>query len=136
MLFCFSERRGCHVYSRVTGRQIRIVFAPVAQWIAHQTSNLGVAGSNPVGCLASIFFCFENRAARTTEGLRECLCTTMHDTPASIAQLAEHLPRKQKVSSSNLDGGCLGRWSRGMILALGARGRGFDSRSGPNIIKS
>ena len=25
---------------------------------------------------------------------------------ASIAQLAEHLPRKQKVSSSNLDGGC------------------------------
>ena len=22
----------------------------VAQWIAHQTSNLGVAGSNPVGC--------------------------------------------------------------------------------------
>ena len=26
---------------------------------------------------------------------------------ASIAQLAEHLPRKQKVSSSILDGGCL-----------------------------
>ena len=23
---------------------------PVAQWIAHQTSNLGVAGSNPVEC--------------------------------------------------------------------------------------
>ena len=50
---------------------------------------------------------------------------------ASIAQLAEHLPRKQKVSSSNLDGGCTGRWSRGMILASGARGRGFDSRTAP-----
>ena len=28
-----------------------------------------------------------------------------HNILASIAQLAEHLPRKQKVSSSNLDGG-------------------------------
>ena len=79
----------------------RWVHVPVAQWIAHQTSNLGVAGSNPVGYFAS------------------------------IAQLAEHLPRKQKVSSSNLDGGCTGRWSRGMILASGARGRGFDSRTAP-----
>ena len=53
-------------------------------------------------------------------------------TLASIAQLAEHLPRKQKVSSSNLDGGFqVGRWSRGMILASGARGRGFDSRTAP-----
>ena len=52
-------------------------FAPVAQWTAHQTSNLGVAGSNPVGSA--------------------------------------------------------GRWSRGMILASGARGRGFDSRTAPGI---
>ena len=82
----------------------RWVHVPVAQWIAHQTSNLGVAGSNPVGYFAS------------------------------IAQLAEHLPRKQKVSSSNLDGGYTGRWSRGMILASGARGRGFDSRTAPRYI--
>lgn len=26
--------------------------APVAQWIAHQTSDLGVAGSSPVGCIS------------------------------------------------------------------------------------
>ena len=26
----------------------------VAQWIAHQTSNLGVAGSNPVECFYQI----------------------------------------------------------------------------------
>ena len=30
--------------------------APVAQWIAHQTSNLGVAGSSPAWGI--IFFCF------------------------------------------------------------------------------
>ena len=54
---------------------------------------------------------------------------------ASIAQLAEHLPRKQKVSSSILDGGLpAGRWSRGMILASGARGRGFDSRTAPHLL--
>ena len=48
---------------------------------------------------------------------------------ASIAQLAEHLPRKQKVTSSILVGGLAnkGRWSRGMILPSGGRGRGFDS---------
>ena len=50
---------------------------------------------------------------------------------ASIAQLAEHLPRKQKVTSSILVGGLMGRWSRGMILPSGGRGRGFDSRTAP-----
>ena|ERR1712034_47314 len=52
---------------------------------------------------------------------------------ASIAQLAEHLPRKQKVTSSILVGGLAnkGRWSRGMILPSGGRGRGFDSRTAP-----
>ena len=49
---------------------------------------------------------------------------------ASIAQLAEHVPRKHKVTSSILVGG-LGRWSRGMILPSGGRGRGFDSRTAP-----
>ena len=33
--------------------------------------------------------------------------------------------RKNKIIS------CEAAWSRGMILALGASGRGFDSRSGP-----
>ena len=56
---------------------------------------------------------------------------------ASIAQLAEHAPRKRKVASSILAGGYLnrytGRWSRGMILRSGRRGRGFDSRTAPDI---
>ena len=57
---------------------------------------------------------------------------------ASIAQLAEHAPRKRKVASSILAGGYLtrysGRWSRGMILRSGRRGRGFDSRTAPDIL--
>ena len=56
---------------------------------------------------------------------------------ASIAQLAEHVLRKHKVTSSILVGGspvvtALGRWSRGMILPSGGRGRGFDSRTAPD----
>ena len=55
---------------------------------------------------------------------------------ASIAQLAEHVLRKHKVTSSILVGGSpvvsdSGRWSRGMILPSGGRGRGFDSRTAP-----
>ena len=55
---------------------------------------------------------------------------------ASIAQLAEHVLRKHKVTSSILVGGSpvvsyQGRWSRGMILPSGGRGRGFDSRTAP-----
>ena len=55
---------------------------------------------------------------------------------ASIAQLAEHVLRKHKVTSSILVGGlsvvtASGRWSRGMILPSGGRGRGFDSRTAP-----
>ena len=50
---------------------------------------------------------------------------------ASIAQLAEHALRKRKVASSILAGGWMGRWSRGMILPSGGRGRGFDSRTAP-----
>ena len=57
----------------------------------------------------------------------------VHSTFASIAQLAEHLPRKQKVTSSILVGGLMGRWSRGMILPSGGRGRGFDSRTAPLV---
>ena len=57
---------------------------------------------------------------------------------ASIAQLAEHAPRKRKVASSILAGGYLnrykGRWSRGMILRSGRRGRGFDSRTAPSLL--
>ena len=66
----------------------------MAQWIAHQTSNLGVAGSNPVGYFLQQKF------------VRNMIFYCVGEVDfASIAQLAEHLPRKQKVSSSNLDGG-------------------------------
>ena len=59
---------------------------------------------------------------------------------ASIAQLAEHVLRKHKVTSSILVGGfpvvvtIQGRWSRGMILPSGGRGRGFDSRTAPLVL--
>ena len=55
-------------------------------------------------------------------------------TIASIAQLAEHVLRKHKVASSILAGGWSGRWSRGMILPSGGRGRGFDSRTAPCVL--
>ena len=40
---------------RTYKRALELVNALVAQWIAHQTSNLGVAGSNPVE--RGFFFC-------------------------------------------------------------------------------
>ena len=36
-----------------------------------------------------------------------------------------------KAGGSNPSGFSLGQWSRGMILALGARGRGFESPLAP-----
>ena len=72
----------------------------MAQWIAHQTSNLGVAGSNPVECATSFDF-FNTSAYLLLTGA--CVGCTVSE----------------------------GRWSRGMILASGARGRGFDSRTAP-----
>ena len=72
----------------------------MAQWIAHQTSNLGVAGSNPVEC-ASLFLLFPPVVpCRSYRHLVLFL-----DRNASIAQLAEHAPRKRKVTSSILVGG-------------------------------
>ena len=68
----------------------------VAQWIAHQTSNLGVAGSNPVE--NAFFILVVNHLLRARDPVRRSAF-------ASIAQLAEHLPRKQKVTSSILVGG-------------------------------
>ena len=106
----------------------------MAQWIAHQTSNLGVAGSNPVEYALFILpmvFCF---CCFSCSGLRFAVLSYHF---ASIAQLAEHVLRKHKVTSSILVGGlpvvtASGRWSRGMILPSGGRGRGFDSRTAPD----
>ena len=76
----------------------------VAQWIAHQTSNLGVAGSNPVEhvfFLALVyFFAFYLHARFFDARANTCI--------ASIAQLAEHALRKRKVASSILAGGWSG----------------------------
>ncbi len=99
----------------------------MAQWIAHQTSNLGVAGSNPVEN-DFLFFYIPRQGGAGSVPWRPGI--------ASIAQLAEHVLRKHKVTSSILVGGFLvvtlqGRWSRGMILPSGGRGRGFDSRTAP-----
>ena len=84
-----------------------IVAVPVAQWTAHQTSNLGAAGSNPVGYCSpasSVSFLKKRYIAVFWFG-RESRPAAQPRLHASIAQLAEHLPRKQKVSSSILDGG-------------------------------
>ena len=101
----------------------------MAQWIAHQTSNLGVAGSNPV---ENAFYSFFSSGFVVETALESSQCRYF----ASIAQLAEHVLRKHKVTSSILVEGSpvvsdSGRWSRGMILPSGGRGRGFDSRTAP-----
>ena len=69
----------------------------MAQWIAHQTSNLGVAGSNPVENALLIFsFWFVSSSLQFV---------VFRPRLASIAQLAEHVLRKHKVTSSILVGG-------------------------------
>ena len=69
----------------------------MAQWIAHQTSNLGVAGSNPVEyALFALFRFVACLGPRVIPG---------NSYLASIAQLAEHVLRKHKVTSSILVGG-------------------------------
>ena len=73
----------------------------VAQRIAHQTSNLGVAGSNPVECVA--FLCFTYIIFFFFAGKRGS--AQNFTSYASIAQLVEHAPRKRKVTSSILVGG-------------------------------
>ena len=70
----------------------------MAQWIAHQTSNLGVAGSNPVENALFNFFLFWFVSSRLQ-------FVVVRTRLASIAQLAEHVLRKHKVTSSILVGG-------------------------------
>ena len=69
----------------------------MAQWIAHQTSNLGVAGSNPV---ENALFKFSFRFVSS-----RLQFVVVRTRLASIAQLAEHVLRKHKVTSSILVGG-------------------------------
>ena len=79
-------------------------------WIAHQTSNLGVVGSNPTwGALV-----LRDRGYGLTARRR--------------------IP-DPKIGGSNPSSlifyGSEGYWSRGMIPALGAGGREFESRMAP-----
>ena len=50
---------------------------------------------------------------------------------ANVAQSAERKPFKLVVVGSSPTVGTMAVWSSGMILALGASGRGFDSPNGP-----
>ena len=77
-----------------------------------------------------------NRTAyRHTLPLTTCLETTLRSYTASTDRMAQ----RQRVGFQTrrlgvripLRSRCLGQWSRGMILALGARGRGFESPLAP-----
>ena len=64
--------------------------ALVAQWIEHQTSNLGVAGSSPAGGR-----CFVARA------IKKAGSRVQVPLDVRVAQWIARLPPKQKVAGSN-----------------------------------
>ena len=120
------RKQGVACSNHAIGSFLQLLSGCLAQWPEHEIADLAVTGSNPVvplflvGVVGNISACHADaRGSIPRHGdtifFSPASLSLRGSVPrprsfsvyASIAQLAEHLLRKEKVTSSILVGGCV-----------------------------